>query len=74
MVKEYADALKADLGDVWHVDETAIKIKGQQYWVWEIICAKTRFMISEHLSKTRTIKDSLKLFKEAKTKAVKNHT
>lgn len=71
LVKEYVDTLKADLGDVWHVDETVIKIKGQQYWVWEIICAKTRFMVSEHLSKTRRIEDSLKLFKEAKTKAIK---
>jgi transposase-like protein len=71
LVKEYVDTLKADLGDVWHTDETVIKIKGQQKWFWEVIDAKTRFMVAEHLSTTRTIKDSTKLFKEASKRTIK---
>jgi len=71
LVKEYVDTLQADLGDTWHVDETAIKVKGQQKWFWEIIDKKTRFMVAEHLSKTRTTKDSIELFKDARNRAIK---
>lgn len=71
LVKEYVDTLKADLGDVWHIDETAIKIKGKQKWFWEIVDAKTRFMIAEHLSNSRTIKDSTKLFMAARDRTIK---
>jgi transposase-like protein len=70
LVKEYVDTLKADLSDVWHTDETAIKIKGQQKWFWEIIDAETRFMVAEHLSNTRIIKDSTKLFMDARNRAI----
>jgi len=71
LVKEYVDTLKADLSDVWHTDETVIKIKGQQKWFWEIIDSATRFMVAEHLSNTRTIKDSTKLFMDARNRAIK---
>lgn len=71
LVKEYVDTLKADLGDVWHTDETVIKVKGKQKWFWEIIDSKTRFMVAEHLSDTRTIKDSTKLFMDARKRAIK---
>lgn len=70
LTKAYVDTLKADLGNVWHVDETMIKIKGEHKWFWEIIDAKTRFMVAEHLSNTRTIKDSTKLFKDARKRAI----
>ena len=55
------DTLKADLGDIWHVDETAIKIKGKQKWFWEIIDEKTRFMVAEHLSPSRKTERQLKI-------------
>jgi transposase-like protein len=71
LVKQYVDTLKADLGDIWHVDETALKVKGKQKWFWEIIDEKTRFMVAEHLSPSRKTKDSLKLFKDAHKKAIK---
>ncbi|MGP8023293.1 MAG: IS6 family transposase [Methanobacterium sp.] len=71
LVKEYVDTLQADLGDTWHVDETAIKVKGQQKWFWEIIDKKTRFMVAEHLSKSRKTEDSIKLFRDARNRAIK---
>lgn len=70
LTKEYVDTLQADLGHIWHVDETVIKIKGKNKWFWEIIDSKTRFMVAEHLSNTRTIKDSTKLFKDARKRAM----
>ena len=71
LVKEYVDTLKADLGSIWHTDETAIKIKGENKWFWEVIDEDTRFMVAEHLSDTRTIKDSTKLFKDPRNRAIK---
>lgn len=69
LVKEYIDSLTLELGDDWHVDETAIKIKGEQKWFWEIIDEKTRFMVAGRLSDTRTIQDCTMLFEEAKNRA-----
>lgn len=68
LVKEYVDSLKADLGDEWHVDETVIKIDGKDRWFWEIIDKETRFMVAGHLSESRTTKDCLNLFREAKAR------
>lgn len=71
LVKEYVDTFKADLGTEWHVDETVIKVSGKQKWFWEIIDKKTRFMVAEHLSKSRKTEDSKILFKEAHKRAIK---
>jgi transposase-like protein len=50
LVKEYIDSLTLEFGDEWHVDETAIKVKGEQKWFWEIIDEETR---SQGISPTR---------------------
>jgi len=71
LVKEYVDTLKADLGTEWHVDETVIKVKGQQKWFWEIIDKKTRFMVAEHLSNSRKTVDSIELFEQARERTIK---
>lgn len=75
LVREFVDTLKVDIGDRWHVDETVIKVKGERKWFWEIIDAKTRFMIAEHLSDSRKIEDSKKLFMDARNRSLtKPHT
>jgi len=51
----YAKALKPTLGRTWIADETAIFIDGEQWWFWDMIDEKTRFLIASHLSKTRGI-------------------
>jgi transposase-like protein len=53
----------------WHVDETVIKCNGKQRWFWEVIDEKTKFMLASHFSENREVKDSKKLFMEAKKKA-----
>ena len=69
MVNRYALTLKPKLSDVWIADETAIFIKGKQYWFWDIIDEGTRFLIASHLSRTRTISDATKLFYMAKLRS-----
>jgi len=60
-LKEY----KPDVGSVWVADETVLKIDGKNVWFWDIIDARTRFLIATHISRTRTIKDAYMLMKKA---------
>jgi transposase-like protein len=69
LVKEYVDTFSGNFGDIWHVDETVIKVGGKQKWFWEIIDEKTRFMVAEHLSPSRKTEDSKILFKQARQRA-----
>ncbi len=57
------------LSDVWVADETAVDIWGEQYWFWDIIDTGSRFLISSHLSKTRSMNDAVDLFSVAKAKS-----
>ena len=70
LVYDYVSSLKVEFGDNWHVDETAIKIKGEQKWFWEMIDEDTRFMVAGHLSNTRTNKDCTILFQDAADRAM----
>jgi len=63
-VKELKD-YKPDVGSVWVADETMLNLDGKKVWFWDIIDAKTRFLIATHISSTRTIKDAQTLMKKA---------
>lgn len=69
MVNNYVLTLHPKLSDIWIADETAVFIWGKQYWYWDIIDTKTRFLIATHLSKTRTLQDAKKLFYMAKLRS-----
>jgi len=58
-----------DVGKVWVADETVLKIGGKNTWFWDIIDAKTRFLLASHISQTRTIKDARTLMEEASKRA-----
>jgi len=60
-----ANKYKPDVGRVWVADETVIDIDGKNIWLWDIIDAKTRFLITTHMSYTRTTKDAQALMKQA---------
>jgi len=61
--------LDIEVGNVWHADETYIKVAGNGHWLWIVMDRDTRTVISWHLSKTRAIEDAKKLMLEAKKKA-----
>ena len=69
MVNKYVLTLHPKLSDIWIADETAVFIFGKQYWYWDIIDTKSRFLIATHLSKTRTLKDAKKFFYMAKLRS-----
>lgn len=63
---------KLDVGNVWVCDETMLDINGEKVWFWDIIDAKTRFLLASRLSRGRTIKDAALLMNEAKRRAGKS--
>lgn len=55
------------VGDVWIVDETVLDLdKKHKVWFWDIIDAKTRFLIASRVSDTRTTRDAQELMETAK--------
>ncbi len=49
---ERAKAFKPVVGDTWIADETVIKVGGRNIWFWDIMDAKTRFLLASPLSET----------------------
>jgi putative transposase len=69
---ELAKDYTPSVGDVWIADETALNIgKSHRIWFWDIIDAKTRFLLASHISINRTTADALKLMKQAEKRAGK---
>lgn len=58
-------------GGDWVADETVLKIEGGKLWFWDIIDAKTRFLLASHMSRTRTTKDARRLMEKAAGRAGK---
>jgi len=59
------------VGDTWIADETMLKVGGKNIWFWDIIDAKSRYLLASRLSDTRTTKDAALLMNEAKRRAGK---
>jgi putative transposase len=69
---ELAKDYTPSVGDVWIADETALNIgKSHRIWFWDIIDAKTRFLLASHISINRTTADALRLMKQAEKRAGK---
>lgn len=64
--------LKAKVGDVWIADETVLNIQGKNVWFWDIMDAKTRFLLASHMSVNRTTKDAQILMEAAAKRAGKS--
>jgi transposase-like protein len=59
------------VGDVWVADETVLRIEGKNTWFWDLICAKTRYLLASHLSISRTQYDARLLMAKAAKRAGK---
>lgn len=54
---EMLEKLGIRVSDTWVVDETVVKVAGQNLWFWDVIDEDTRFLIASHISRGRTIPD-----------------
>jgi putative transposase len=64
LVKEYVRTLVPQLSGLWHEDETVVRCEGRNVWFWEMIDEDTKFIVSSHLSNTRTLKDTIAIFQK----------
>jgi transposase-like protein len=70
--KEKAENYKPNVGDAWVCDETMLDIGGKKVWFWDLIDAKTRFLLASHISTSRTTKDAQVLVEKAAKRAGKS--
>lgn len=64
LVKSYVQTLKPQLTGLWHEDETMVACEGHKIWFWQMIDEDTKFLVSSHLSGTRTFEDTVAIFKK----------
>lgn len=56
-ILEHPD-FKAQTGDEWVADEMQVVVGGEKYWNWNVMDAKTRFILASYLSKHRGLRDA----------------
>ncbi|MCL4519320.1 MAG: IS6 family transposase [Thaumarchaeota archaeon] len=65
LVSEYVRTLSPNLSGKWHHDETVIRCDGRNEWFWETIDEESRFLVASHLSETRSLEDTIEIFRKA---------
>lgn len=63
LVKDFVMTLTPQLSGLWHEDETMLSCEGRNVWFWEMIDEDTKFLVASHVSGTRTLEDTVALFK-----------
>ena len=66
-----ASKITPKVGKDWVVDETVLKIGGQNTWFWDIIDYDTRFLVASHLSNTRGTNDAEAVMRKAQARTEK---
>ena len=55
----------ANVGEHWVADEMQLKVGGDRLWNWNVLDAKTRYVLASHLSRNRRIRDAEIVMKKA---------
>ena len=63
LVKDFVTTLTPQLSGLWHEDETMLSCEGRNVWFWEMIDEDTKFLVASHVSGTRTLEDTIAVFK-----------
>lgn len=69
IIESYVATLEPDLGNIWHTDEMKLKVKGDWFWLWNVMDEKTRFQLVSVITKGREVQDARKAFRESKDAA-----
>ena len=75
ILAKYSEKYKADVGNIWHCDETTVFIKKEgekkyYQWIWNLMDAKTRYLLACQVTETRYVKDARKPLRKAKEVAL----
>jgi transposase-like protein len=60
------------VGDTWVADETVLKVGGRNIWFFDVIDAKTRYLLASRLTESRTTKEAALVMNEARRRAGKS--
>ena len=60
---------KIDAGPEWVADEIAVKVGGRQYWLFNVMDADSRFILSAYLSPERTTRAAATALSMARERA-----
>jgi putative transposase len=63
----WMDSLTARTGETWHVDETVVTVDGAPRYVWNVLDAKTRFLMATHVTRLRRLRDARVPLRRAKS-------
>ena len=71
LLGKYAEKYQAEVGNIWHCDETTVFIKKEgekkyYQWIWNLMDAKTRYLLACQITETRFVKDARKPLQKAK--------
>lgn len=66
IIESYVSTLEPDIGNVWHTDEMKLKVKGDWFWLWNVMDERTRFQLVSVITKGREVGDARKAFKKSK--------
>lgn len=71
LLGKYAEKNKVNVGNIWHSDETTVFIKKEDkkryfQWIWNVMDAKTRYLLACQVTEERHIADARKALKQAK--------
>ena len=61
----------ADVGTEWVADEMQVKVGGENLWHWNVMDAKTRYVLASHLSPNRDTRAAVAVMRKA-ARAAKN--
>ncbi len=71
IINEYVITLKPELSNIWHIDEMKIQADGKWKWLWNMMDADTKFIVSQKVTDRRRIRDCRRLLINAKETAQK---
>lgn len=72
MVRRYLDPIVVDAYSTWQIDEMVINIKGQHFWLWNVIDEDSRFFICTKLTEERRIEDAMDIIRIARSRTQKD--
>jgi len=66
IMNSYLNKIEPQTSETWHVDEQMVKVNGEWMWNYNLLDAKSRFLIANQVTKERTIPETRKVFQNAK--------
>jgi transposase-like protein len=71
LMGSHLDRLKPRLSGRWHTDETWLKVGGRNEYMWNMLDAKTRFLIATQVTKRRSGEEAERIVRQSVRRAGK---